>query len=472
VKASVELLEGNKVKVSVEVDEAEFDKAVDAAFRKIAREVRIPGFRPGKAPRKVLEGRLGTDVGREQALHDSVPEFYAQALVEHDVDAIAPPEIDITNGQDGDGPVTFDAVVEVRPEVDVAGYTGLRVTIDRPAADEAEVDAQIDRMREVQATVAEVDRPAIDGDVVAIDISGTLDGEPQPGLTADDYSYTVGSGAITAEVDPQLTGAKVGDILQFNATHPDPDEQRQLEFRILVKQVSEKVLPEADDEWASESSEFDTIDELRDSIRRRLVLVGRARGQAQLRERASQALADLVAEEPPDTLIDHEVQHQLQELALRLRAQGGDLEQWLAATGRDPNELTAEMRNDAGRSVKVDLALRAVAEAEGIEATDGDLDVEIEQLAERLKEKPARVRSQFERGGQLLGVRSDIRKRKAFDWLMERVEIVDQDGEALDRADLEIDTDGAEDVPPPRPDDVDVTDIADEADADTETDTE
>jgi trigger factor len=471
VKASVEPLEGNKVKVSVEVDETEFDKAVDAAFRKIAREVRIPGFRPGKAPRKVLEGRLGSEVGREQALQDSLPEFYAQALVENDVDAIAPPEIDITNGREGDGPVTFDAVVEIRPEVEVAGYDGLRVTVDRPEVDESQIDAQIDRMREVQATLADVDRPAIDGDVVTIDITGTLDGEPQEGLTADDYSYTVGSAAITAEVDPELTGAKVGDILQFDATHPDPDESRQLQFRILVKQVSERVLPEADDEWASENSEYDTIEELRDSIRTRMVMVAKARAQAQLRERATEALAELVADDPPGTLIDHEVQHQLQELALRLRAQGGDLEQWLAATGRDPNELTAEMRNDAGRSVKVDLALRAVAEAEGIEATDGDLDVEIEQLAERLKEKPARVRSQFERGGQLLGVRSDIRKRKAFDWLMERVEIVDQDGAALDRADLELDTDGAENIPTARTAD-DVTDIADEDDADTETDTE
>jgi trigger factor len=472
VKASVEPLEGNKVKVSVEVDEAEFDKAVDAAFRKIAREVRIPGFRPGKAPRKVLEGRFGSGVGREQALQDSVPEYYAQALVENDVDAIAPPEIDITNGQEGDGPVTFDAVVEVRPEVDIAGYTGLRVTVDRPVVDESEVDAQIDRMREVQATLAEVDRPAIDGDVVTIDIAGSLDGEAQEGLTADDYSYTVGSSAITPEVDQQLPGAKVGDILQFEATHPDPDEQRQLEFRILVKQVNEKVLPEADDEWAAENSDHETVEELRESIRQRMSLVGKARAQAQLRERATEALAELVSDEPPDTLIDHEVQHHLQDLAMRLRAQGLDLEQWVASTGRDPEELTADMRQDAARSVKFDLALRAVAEAEQIEVSDDDLDAEIEQVATRVKEKPARVRAQFERGGQLLAVRSDIRKRKAFDWLLERVEIVDQDGQALDRADLELDTEADDADTPTARTDVDVTDIADEDDADTETDTE
>jgi trigger factor len=369
----------------------------------------------------------------------------------------------------------------VRPEVQVAGYDGLRVTIDRPEVDEAEVDAQIDRMREVQATLAEVDRPAIDGDVLTIDITGSLDGESQEGLTADDYSYTVGGGTITPEVDQQLPGAKVGDILQFEATHPDPDESRQLEFRVLVKQVSERVLPEADDTWAAEASEFDTIDELRESIRERMALVGKAQAQAQLRERATEALAELVPDDPPDTLIEHQSQHQLQDLALRLRAQGMDLEQWLASSGRDPAELQADLRKDAAQSVKVDLALRAVAEAEQIECSDDDLEGEIQQLATRLKEKPSRVRAQFERGGQLLAVRSDIRKRKAFDWLLERVEVVDQDGAPLDRADLELDTtpptdeaDAATDrtssqaaADDAQPDDV--TDIADDADTETET---
>ncbi|HKY65573.1 MAG TPA: trigger factor, partial [Acidimicrobiales bacterium] len=202
-KTTVAPLEGNKVKLSVEVDEDEFDKAITDAFRKIAREVRIPGFRPGKAPRKVLERRLGPQVGREQALHDALPEYYAQAVTDNDVDAIDAPDIDITSGQD-DGPIAFDAVVEVRPVVHVPGYGGLRVEIARPEMPDDEVDAQIDRMRQVQATFADVDRAARQDDAVVIDITGTLDGEAQDGLTADDYSYTVGSNAITAEVDEQI----------------------------------------------------------------------------------------------------------------------------------------------------------------------------------------------------------------------------------------------------------------------------
>src|SRR5829696_4829555 len=187
VKTTVSPLEGNKVKLSVEVDENEFDTAINAAYRKIAREVRIPGFRPGKAPRKLLERRLGPQVGREQALHDSLPEYYARALDENDVDPID------------------------RPEVQVPGYGSLRVTLDRPEPDDEQVDQQIDRMRQTQGTLEDVDRPAKEDDVVVIDVTGYLDGEEQEGLTAEDYSYMVGSGAITPEVDEQLQGAKAGD---------------------------------------------------------------------------------------------------------------------------------------------------------------------------------------------------------------------------------------------------------------------
>jgi trigger factor len=437
VKTTVSPLEGNKVKLSVEVDEDEFDMAISDAYRKIAREVRIPGFRPGKAPRKVLERRLGSQVGREQALSDALPGYYAQALADHDVDAIDSPDIDITSGQE-DGPVAFDAVVEVRPEVQVPGYGGLRVEITRPTVTDEEVDAQVDRMRQVQSTFADVDRPARDDDAVVIDISGTLDGEPQAGLSADDYSYTVGSGVITAEVDGQLRGAKAGDILEFDAEHPDPEEDRNLRFRVLVKQVRERVLPDADDEWAAENSEFETIDALRQSIRDRSLVVRQAQAQAQLRQATGEALAKLVEDEPPEPLVNHEMQHRAQDLALRLQAQGVDPEQWLAASGTTNEQFTSELKEAAQTAVKVDLALRAVADAEDVECTDDDLEEELTSVAERVGEKVGQVRREFERGGQLAAVRSDVRKRKALDWLLERVEIVDEDGQPIDRSEFEI----------------------------------
>ena len=171
VKTSVTELEDNKVKLSVEVDEQEFESALDAAFRKIAREVRIPGFRPGKAPRRLLEARLGEGVARGEALRDAIPDYYAKAVREHDVDVIAAPEIDITDGEE-QGPIAFDAVVEVRPVVTVPGYESLRVTLPRPAATDEEIDAQIDRMRRQYAELETVERPAAEGDVVTIDVEG------------------------------------------------------------------------------------------------------------------------------------------------------------------------------------------------------------------------------------------------------------------------------------------------------------
>ena len=187
-KAVVEPLEGNRVKVSVEVDEAEFEHDVDAAFRRIAREVRLPGFRPGKAPRRVLEAKLGKDIGREEALREALPTYYSKAVRENDVDVIAAPEIEITAGKD-EGPVAFDAVVEVRPVIAVGGYGHLRVEIPRPEATEEEIDAQIDRLRDQFAELTTVDRPAIDGDHVTITINGSRDGEDIAGLQADDYLY-------------------------------------------------------------------------------------------------------------------------------------------------------------------------------------------------------------------------------------------------------------------------------------------
>jgi trigger factor len=444
-RSTVEPLEGNKVKLSVEVDAEEFEAAVDAAFKKIAHEVKIKGFRPGKAPRKVIESRIGTLAGREQALQDSLPEYYSAAVIEHDVDVIAPPEIDITGGHEA-GPVAFDAVVEVRPTIEVPGYGGLSVTLDRPAVDESAIDAQIDRMRDLDSTLADVERPAQDGDTVLIDINGTLDGEAQPGLTAEDYSHTVGSGAITPEVDEQLAGAKVGDILEFPATHPDPEEQRQLQFRILVKGVQEKVLPELTDEWAAEASEFETVDALRASLTDRMLRVRRAQAQVALREQVGSALADLVTDEVPEPMISQEMQDQLQDLALRVRAQGLQLDQYLAMTGTDPERFSTELRQAAEARVKVDLALRAVADAEGIECTDEDLDAELEAVAERVGQPIEDVRDRLGRAGQISAVRSDVRKRKALEWLLERTEVLDPDGAAIDRSELELPADDEDDA--------------------------
>lgn len=435
-KTSVETLEGNKVKLSVEVDEDEFEAAVDSAFKRIAYEVRIPGFRPGKAPRKLIEARLGAGVAREEALREALPGYYADAVREHEVDVIAAPEIDITDGEES-GAVTFDAVVEVRPTISVAGYAELEVEIPSPVPTEDEIDAQIERLRDQFGELETVERPAKDGDHVKIDIAGSIDGEAVEGLTADDYLYPLGSGGIVPEIDEQLAGAKVGDILEFDAEHPDPDEDGRLRFRVLVKEVKEKVLPEVTDEWANEASEFETVAELRADYADRMGRVRAAQAAMAAQAKTAEALAELVELELPEALVTAEMQDQLQNLAMRLQAQGLDLDQYAAITGQDPESMVAELREGAVQAVKVDLALRAIADAEGIEAGDDDLEAEYERLAERFGESVDDVRHQFEHHAGTAGLRADLRKRAALEWLVEQVALVDADGNAIDRALLE-----------------------------------
>jgi trigger factor len=436
VKSSVEVLEDHKVKVSVEVDEAEFEEAIDAAFKRIAREVRIPGFRPGKAPRRILEARLGGDVGRQEALREGLPEYYARAVVEHEVDVIAAPEIEITSGHEV-GPVVFDAVVQVRPKITLTGYQNLRVEVPNPTVGEDEIDAQVERLRRQSGELQAVDRPAVDGDHATVDIAGSIAGEPVESLSVDDYLYEVGSGVVIAELDDHLRGANVGDILVFDAKHPDPEVTDPITFRVLVKEVKEQVLPEVTDEWASEASEFETVAELRADIAERVGSIKRVQAMLALRERVVDALVQLVEDDAPAPMIDGEVQRRIEDLAHRLQHQGASIEQYLEATGTSPDDLIAELRAQAASAVKADLAIRAVIEAEGFAADDDEVDAEIARIAARVEQPVEEVRSQLERAGQLSAVRSDVTRGKALEWLADRAEVVDQEGVAIERSLLE-----------------------------------
>jgi trigger factor len=436
VRSSVEALEGNKVKLSVEVDETEFDEAIGEAFRRIAKEVRIPGFRPGKAPRRILESRLGPEVGRQEALREALPEYYARAVGEHEVDVIAAPEIDITAGQDS-GPVVFDAVVEVRPKIQVAGYGSLRVEIPSPDVADEEIDAQVDRLRRQFGELQDVERPAAEGDHVTIDVAGAIGGEPVEGLSVDDYLYEVGSGAVVPELDEHLIGANVGDTVVFDAAHPDPDQTDPITFSVLVKGVKEQILPEATDEWAKEASEFDTLEELRADLRERVANVKRVQAQLALREGVIDSLVQLVEDEAPAALVDSEVQRRLEDLAHRLQHQGATLEQYLEATGTAPQDMLEQLRTQATSAVKADLAVRAVIEAEGIAADDDEVDDEIERLATRMGQSADEIRQQLERAGQVSAVRSDVTRGKALEWLADHAEVVDPDGAPIDRSSLE-----------------------------------
>jgi trigger factor len=433
-QTTVEPLEENKVKLHVAVPADEFERALDAAFRKLAREVRIPGFRPGKAPRQLLEARLGTEAARRQALQDSLPDYYADAVESENVDPIAAPSIEITAGQD-EGDVEFDAVVEVRPTVRLVGYDELTVTLPWEPVSDENIDRQVDLLRERSAELTDSDLPLIDGDYATIDIRGSIDGEEVEGLVVSDFLYEVGTGNVVPSLDTQLHGTSPGAILEFVDTLPDRFGElagKEATFRVIVKEAKKKALPATTDEWASEVSEFETLAELRDDVRNRLDLMSRLQAQMAVRDRVLQAAVDLVPVQAPEPLVDQELQQRVSDLVHQLQHRNMTVEQYLEATGRETEDFVAELREGAARAVLADLALRAVVVQEAIEASDSDVDAEVARLAERAKEKPERLRRDLERRGVLEAVRSEIARGKALEFLVEHASIVNEAGDAVD----------------------------------------
>ena len=442
-KSTVETLDDNRVKLSVEVDEETFDVAVDAAFKRIAKEVRMPGFRPGKAPRRLLEAQFGSAVGREEALREAMPEYYAQAVIEHDVDVVAPPEIEITGGQE-DGPVQFDAVVEIRPSVSAAGYDGLRVEIPNPVASAEEIDEQIDNLRRNFAELSVVERAAADEDHVTIDIEATHGDEPVPGLTTTDYDYLLGSGAVVPEIDENLRGASAGDEVEFSADHPDPEEEEPLQFSITVKEVKEAVLPDLNDEFAKANSEFETVEDLRADMADRMNTMRIQQANMAVQQNTAEALAALVTDEIPESMIENEINARIQDLVQRLQQQGMDVGAYLDAVGQTAETLAAEFREPAEQAVKVDLALRSVADLQGLVPDDDRIDEVIAEMAGPSGQDPDELKARLAEVGQISALRSDLAKQAAMEWLTDNVELVDEDGEAIDREALEFPARGAE----------------------------
>ena len=428
-KSAIAPLEGNKVKLSIEVDEAEFERDVDAAFRKIAREVKLPGFRPGKAPRKILEARIGLESARQQALQDGIPQYLAKAVREHDVDLIATPKVEITGGE-SEGVVAFDAECEVRPVIVVPGYGGLRIELPAVEASAEDITNAVDTERRRHGTLDDAGRAIESGDYVTLDLTALRDGEPVSGLNTEDFLYEVGKGWITEDFDDRLTGTNIGDELAFSGTPKGTDYEA--DFTVKITAVQALSLPEVTDEWVGDNfGEFETVDAWQASIRERLNMGKANQARNLMLDRTSSALAELVDEEPPDALVQAELQSQIQNFVRQLQSQGIDVNQWLSATGQDPATFTERLREQSGRAVKVDLALRAIATAESLEVGDDDIEAEYARIAMRANQKVNQVRKAYEKNDAVADLASEIRKSKALEWLLHRIEIVDPEGKPI-----------------------------------------
>ncbi|MBM3827664.1 MAG: trigger factor [Actinobacteria bacterium] len=450
-KTTSEILEGNRVKLSVEVDEADFARDIDAAFSKIAREVRLPGFRAGKAPRKVLEARIGLAAAREQALRDGVPRHLASAVRELNVDIIATPEIEITGGQEA-GPVCFDATCEVRPVITVPGYGGLRVEVQSIEVTEAEVDDVVDVERRRLGKLTTVDRAAVEGDFVVVDLIGRRDGEPVAGLAVDEWSYEIGKKWVAPSFDDQLVGSSAGVELTFTDVPSGTDIPA--DFEVKVTAVQELVIAEATDTWVAENVDgHDTVESWRDSVRTRLSNNRVNQVRNSVVERVTDALVALVEIDAPESMVAADLQRRVENTVRQFQMQGIDIEQWLQATGQDSASFVEGIRPQSIKACKVDLALRAVVLAEGLGATEDDIEREFESMADRSNEAAIRradqqgggkkkrprlysveqVRAAYQANDAIVDLAAEIAKSKALDWLIHHVEYVDPAGTVLDR---------------------------------------
>ena len=440
-RATATELADNRVRLAVEVDDDEMTSALDAAAAALAKRVSIKGFRSGHVPRNVLVAHLGgPEALRAEAIREALPDFYARAVADTSIDPIGQPAITVTAGED-DGALAFDAEVEVRPEVDLVGYRELRVTIPSPQVTDDEVDEQVDRYRETDATLHEVDRPIATGDLVTMDLTVTRVATDDEPVKLSDFMYTVGSGSITEGVDELIAGLRAGEDLTVNGSL---ERGGVATYEMHLTQVQERELPELTDEWVAENTEWASVDEMRDAImsvlRRRKVI----EAQLSRRDATLAALAELVpASAVPETLAASETDERLHDLGHRLAEQKVDLTTFLTVTNQSTDELLARLRADAERAVRVDLALRGLVRAEGLEPTDDEVDAELERTAASMGAPAETLRANLRDSGRVAAFRSEVAKMKASRWLTDNLTYVDPTGVEIDAELLRAEPEGA-----------------------------
>jgi len=430
-RATSSTLDNNRIKLVVEVDEAEMEVALDAAAKTLAQQVNVKGFRKGKVPKQVLVANIGGPaVLRSEAIRESLPDFYAKAISETLIDPIGQPEVTITGGED-EGVLVFEADVEVRPEVTIIGYDALRVTIPSPVVGDDEIEAQISRFRETDAVLEDVDRPIVGGDLVNMDIRAEQPGSDAEPLEMSDFMYTVGSGSIAPEVDDLILGLRAGEELVVTA---GASGGQNVVYTMQLKQVKERILPELTDEWVEENTDWPTVDEMRDAVLSQMSKMKVVEAQMSQRDAMLVALGDLVNDDlVPEVLVEAEANDRMHDLGHRLAQQKMDFQQFLQATGQTPDQLLAAVRVDAQRAVKIDLALRALVKAEGLEATEEEVDEELTKTAEAMDLKSDVLRENLYKSGRVKSFDAEVAKIKANKWLSENVTFVDHLGIVIDR---------------------------------------
>ena len=426
-QTTVEETDRHIVRLQVEVPPEEFAQDLDRTYRKLAQDVRIPGFRKGKVPRQIIDARVGRDHVMHQFVDEFLPTYYVRALREHDLAPIADPEIDLDPLEAGQS-LKFTATVEVRPRLTLEPeqYKGMHVEAPDPEPREIEIDEYIDQLRERFAELEVVERPAQKGDYVLADVRASVHRKEILEASRVGFLTEVGSEELVPELDRELEGKRKGEILKFNAVLAESFGEladQEVTFTVLVKEVKSKKLPVADDEFAKTTSEFDTLDELREDVRTKLREFKEVESKAAVRDLVLRQVVDSVDVDLPDRLVDEETEGRIESAKERAQRAGTTLEALLESQGWDELQFRSDARSHSVRGLKAELVLEAVARQEGITATKGDVEGEIRSLAETTGRDAKEVTRILERSGQVGSLAGDIIRTKALDLLVEAADV-------------------------------------------------
>lgn len=435
-KSTVETLSPTRVRLSIEVPFAELEPNVRKAYKTIGEQIRIPGFRPGKVPTTLIDQRIGRPVVLEEAARDAIPEHYLAAVREHEVKVLGPPSVEITK-LDEKAQFAFTAEVEVRPEIQMPDLAAASVTVAELEVADEQVEEQITSLRERFGTLKGVERPAVDGDFVQIDLAATVDGEEVPGGSATGISHQVGSGRLLNGLDEALVGMSAGESNSFVTQLVGGDYAGQdATVAVTVKTVRERELPQLDDDFAQMASEFDTLEELRADVRERLRRVKQLEQAYQARDRVLEALLAATEVPVPEGVVAEEVDFRRQAMTDQLQRMGASLEEYLAEEGKSEDELIAELTSTASNAVRTQILLDAIADAENVGVTDEELTREVLTRAQQAGMPPQDYADQLQRNGQLRAVVADVRRGKALLLAVERASVTDTAGNSVDLAAL------------------------------------
>jgi trigger factor len=432
VKTDVEELSPTRVKLSVEVPFDELKPSIDKAYRQVARQINVPGFRPGRVPPPVIDRRIGRGPVLEQAVNEAIPGFYGKAVEEHEVFALGRPEVEITRLNDGEE-LSFTAEVDVRPKFELPALDELTVTVDDTTVTPDDVEEYLGSLRERFASLKGVQRPVASGDYVSIDLSATAGGEPVEDAQASGLSYEVGSGSLLDGLDDTLTGMSAGESRTFSTELAGGAHAgERADVTVTVHSVKVKELPDLDDAFAQLASEFDTIGELRADSRRRLEQMRRAQQAVQARDRAVQALLDKIDIPLPERVVTEEAEGIRRSMHEQIQRAGADWGSYLQAIGKSEEELKADIDSQARRSVKTGLVLDALVRQEDIRIDEAELSYFVAQQAERMGVAPERLARQLAESGQVSSVAAEVLRGKAIALLAGRVKIRDESGNEID----------------------------------------